>query len=89
MTRTKVRCRCRSSRPFLDRLRHGPPRDVLRLRDPDADGANWREVAKVVLSLDVEKDPNHTNQVLESHLARAKWMTTNGYRQLMRGGVAH
>ena len=61
----------------------------LRLLDADADGADWREVAKIVLHLDVGKDPKRTRQVWRSHLARAKWMTTNGYRHLLRGGAAH
>jgi hypothetical protein len=59
----------------------------LRLLDADADGADWREVAKIVLNLDVEKDPERARQVRESHLAQAKWMTTNGYRHLLRGGA--
>ena len=59
----------------------------LRLLDADADGADWREVARIVLSLDVEKDPDRTKQVWESHLARAKWMTESGYRHLLRGGA--
>src|SRR5687768_8824712 len=44
----------------------------LRLLDADADGADWREVARIVLSLDVEKDPERTKQVWQSHLARAR-----------------
>ena len=59
----------------------------LRLLDADADGADWREVARIVLSLDVEKDQDHAKRVWESHLARAKWMTANGYRHLLRGGA--
>lgn len=59
----------------------------LRLLDADADGADWREAARIVLSLDVEKDPDRTKQVWESHLARAKWMTESGYRHLLRGGA--
>ncbi len=61
----------------------------LRLLDADADGADRREVAKIVLDLDVEKDPDRTKQVWESHLARAKWMTQTGYRHLLRGGAPH
>jgi hypothetical protein len=61
----------------------------LRLLDADADGAEWREVARIVLSLDVEKDPDRANRVWESHLARTKWMTEIGYRQLLRGGAPH
>ena len=61
----------------------------LRLLDADADGADWREVARIVLDLDVEKDPDHAKRVWESHLARAKWMTRNGYHHLVRGGAPH
>jgi hypothetical protein len=59
----------------------------LRLLDADADRADWREVARIVLNLDVEMDPEHAKQVWESHLARAKWMTEIGYRHLLRGGA--
>jgi hypothetical protein len=59
----------------------------LRLLDADAEGADWREAVRIVLSLDVEKDPEHAKRVWESHLARAKWMTETGYRHLLRGGA--
>jgi hypothetical protein len=59
----------------------------LRLLDADADGADWREVARIVLNLDAEKDPDRTKQVWQSHLTRAKWMTDTGYRHLLRGGA--
>jgi hypothetical protein len=61
----------------------------VRLLDADAEGADWREAARVVLSLDVEKAPKRPKRIWESHLARAKWMTTNGYRHLLRGGAPH
>jgi hypothetical protein len=59
----------------------------LRLFDAEADGADWREVARIVLNLDAEKEPERTKQVWQSHLARAKWMTETGYRHLLRGGA--
>ena len=61
----------------------------LRLLDADADGADWREVASIVLNLDVEKDQDRAKRVWQSHLARAKWMTEIGYRQLLRDGAPH
>jgi hypothetical protein len=61
----------------------------LRLLDADAERADWREAARIMLNLDVEKDPDRTKQVWQSHLARAKWITTNGYRHLVRGGAPH
>ena len=35
----------------------------LRLLDADAEGADWREVARIVLNLDAEKEPERTKQV--------------------------
>jgi hypothetical protein len=61
----------------------------LRLLDADAEGADWREVARIVLRLDVEKDPDHVRQIWQSHLSRAKWMTETGYRHLLRGDAPH
>jgi hypothetical protein len=60
----------------------------LRLLDADADGADWREVARIVLELDVRKDRQRAERVWASHLARAKWMTKVGYGHLLRGGAA-
>ena len=61
----------------------------LRLLDADAEGADWREVAKIVLKIDPSKEPQRAKSVWESHLARAKWMTEIGYRHLLRGGAPH
>ena len=57
----------------------------LRLLDADAQGADWREVAKIVLHIDQEH--HRARLAFESHLARAKWMTEDGYRLLLRGGA--
>jgi hypothetical protein len=59
----------------------------LRLLDADAEGADWREVATIVLELDVAKDPERARRSWASHLSRAKWMTERGYRHLLRGGA--
>jgi hypothetical protein len=61
----------------------------LRLLDADADGADWREVAKIVLHIDPDREPDRARRAWESHLARAKWMTESGYRHLLRGGAPH
>jgi hypothetical protein len=55
----------------------------LRLLDADAAGADWREAAKVVLGLDVSAAPERARQTHASHLARARWMSAEGYRQLL------
>jgi hypothetical protein len=59
----------------------------LRLLDADAEGADWREVASIVLSLDLAKEPERARRVWASHLARARWMTKQGYHYLLRGGA--
>jgi hypothetical protein len=61
----------------------------LRLLDADAEGADWQEVAKIVLHIDPVREPNRARRAWDSHLARAKWMTQNGYRHLLRGGAPH
>jgi hypothetical protein len=56
----------------------------LRLLDADAEGADWKEVARIVLGIDPAREPRRARAVWESHLKRAKWMTTNGYEHLLR-----
>jgi hypothetical protein len=60
----------------------------LRLLDADAQRADWREVARVVLHLDPEHESDRAWRAFESHLSRAKWMTEHGYRLLLRGGAS-
>lgn len=61
----------------------------LRLLDAAAEDADWREVARIVLGCDPDADPDCARQTYESHLARARWMTEQGYVHLLRGGVPH
>jgi hypothetical protein len=58
----------------------------LRLLDAAAEGAEWREVARIVLGLDPDRDPDQARRIHDSHLARARWMTEAGYRDLLRQG---
>jgi hypothetical protein len=58
----------------------------MRLLDAVAEGADWREVARIVLQIDPEREPDWARQAFESHLARAKWMARYGYRHLLRHG---
>ena len=60
----------------------------LRLLDAEAEGADWREVARVVLRLDPEHEPDRARRAFDSHLSRAKWMTEHGYRHLLRGDAS-
>ncbi|MCP1845589.1 hypothetical protein ACVIHI_008943 [Bradyrhizobium sp. USDA 4524] len=58
----------------------------MRLLDADADGADWREVAEVVLHINSKREPERARRAYESHLSRAKWMSRHGYRHLLRSG---
>jgi Uncharacterized conserved protein (DUF2285) len=60
----------------------------LRLLDADAEGVDWREVAKIVLKINTDREPERARRAYDSHLARAKWMTEHGYRHLLRGGAS-
>jgi hypothetical protein len=59
----------------------------LRLLDAGAEGADWREVTQIVLHIDPEREPVRARQAYESHLTRARWMTEQGYRHLLRSGL--
>jgi len=61
----------------------------LRLVDDDAEGADWREVARIVLHIDPDREPERARRAFDSHLARARWMTEHGYRQLTRGRTSN
>jgi hypothetical protein len=61
----------------------------LRMLDADAEGADWGEVAKLVLHIDPLQEPNRARRAFDTHLARAKWMTEQGYRHLLRGGASN
>jgi len=58
-----------------------------RLLDAEADGADWKEVARIVLHIDPDREPSRARSAFDSHLARAKWMADHGYRDLLRGGA--
>jgi hypothetical protein len=55
----------------------------LRLLDADAEGADWRDVARIVLHRNPEHEPDRARQAFDSHLARGRWMSQSGYRQLL------
>lgn len=56
----------------------------LRLLDAAAAGADWREAAAVILTLDVARDPVWAKAVHDAHLERARWMSRADYRGLAR-----
>jgi hypothetical protein len=54
-----------------------------RLLQADSEGARWREVARIVLHIDPDSEPDRARKAYETHLARAKWVTEQG--RLLRG----
>jgi hypothetical protein len=56
----------------------------MRLLDAESDGADWREAVAVLFGIDPRQEPDRASRVHHSHLARARWMTDHGYRQLVR-----
>ena len=58
----------------------------LRLLDAEADNADWREAARLILHIDAVREPERARRAFDTHLARAKWMADQGYRHLLHGG---
>jgi hypothetical protein len=59
-----------------------------RLLDAKAEGADWKEVARIVLHRDPACDEVRTRHCWESHLARAQWLSREGYRRILEQAVA-
>ena len=60
----------------------------LRLLDANRDGADWREVARIVLHRDPVTEETRSRHCWETHLARAQWLSKAGYRRIMEQAVA-
>lgn len=60
----------------------------LRLLDAHASGADWVEVARIVLHRDPVAEEARTRACWQSHLSRAQWMTRKGYRRILEQAVA-
>jgi hypothetical protein len=56
----------------------------LRTLDANRRGAAWEDIARTVLHIDPEREPDRAKRAYESHRARAKWMTEKGYRHLLQ-----
>jgi Uncharacterized conserved protein (DUF2285) len=59
----------------------------MRVLDADQQGADWREVSRIVLRIDPDTEADRARIAFESHLSRARWMTEQGYRHLLRSGA--
>ena len=57
----------------------------MRVLDADQQGADWRDVSRIVLRIDPDNEADRARLAFESHLSRARWMTEQGYRHLLRG----
>ncbi|MHC6154188.1 DUF2285 domain-containing protein [Bradyrhizobium elkanii] len=55
----------------------------MRLLQAESEGADWREVARIVLHIDPEREPDRARTAHQSHLTRAKWISEQG--RLLRG----
>ncbi|MHB8886146.1 MAG: DNA -binding domain-containing protein [Methylovirgula sp.] len=58
----------------------------LRLLDAAAEGTAWEEAARIVLGIDPVREPERAKHAHDSHLARARWLSEHGYRDLLRRG---
>ena len=59
----------------------------MRLLDAESAGAPVAEIAKILLGIDSESEPERAERVHASHLGRARWMTEHGYRDLLERGL--
>jgi Uncharacterized conserved protein (DUF2285) len=57
----------------------------LRLLDAEEDGADWQEVARIVLHIDPVREPTRARRAFETHFARARSMVESGHQHLLRG----
>ncbi|MGC4251640.1 MAG: DUF2285 domain-containing protein [Sphingobium sp.] len=58
----------------------------LRLLDAEAEGADWRDVSRIVLHRDAAAEPDRTRRCWEAHLKRARWIAAIRHRELMGKG---
>lgn len=59
----------------------------MRLLDAHAAGAPLSEVARILFCIDADAEPERARHVHDSHLDRARWMTEQGYRDLLQRGL--
>jgi hypothetical protein len=52
----------------------------MRVLDAEQQGADWRDVSRIVLRIDPDTEADRARIAFESHLSRARWMAGQGYR---------
>ncbi|MGY3449833.1 DNA -binding domain-containing protein [Bradyrhizobium sp. USDA 4353] len=72
------------SDPVLTRYDEEHLVTYLRLLDAQKAGADWEEVAQIVLHIDPLREPERARRAFDSHLARAKWLSEEGYKGFLR-----
>jgi hypothetical protein len=55
----------------------------LRLLDAEKAGADWQEVARIVLHRDASADDEQSYRCWKSHLDRAQWLSKTGYKTIL------
>ena len=56
----------------------------LRLLDATNEGADEDEIIEIVLDLNPAQEPERARKMFDSHLKRARWMTRQGFWDLIR-----
>jgi len=59
----------------------------MRVLDADQQGADWHDISRIVLRIDPDTEADRARLAFESHLSRARWVTEQGYRHLLRSGA--
>ncbi|MFG1230410.1 DNA -binding domain-containing protein [Xanthobacter wiegelii] len=73
--------------PELTDYDRGHIKLYARLLDATADGADWDEIASVLFGIDAAREPERAQRVHDSHLERARWVASSGYKDLLRRPV--
>ena len=84
MTEIRFRDRAPDAPEITDYDRAVAP-TYLRLLDAAGDGADWREVVSMLFGRDASIDPEGALEAYETHLARARWIAAQGYREMVWG----
>ncbi|RWM49095.1 MAG: DUF2285 domain-containing protein [Mesorhizobium sp.] len=57
----------------------------LRILDACADNASIEEMADLILGIDPALEPLRARKAVRSHIDRANWIVTTGYKELFAG----
>ncbi len=60
-----------------------------RLLSAERDGVDWREAVREILLQDPDQHPKEARICWESHIERARWISTEGFRLAVERANAH